>query len=118
MRTLGKTLGRTGLSKAICALMAVVALAMGPVFAITETVTSIAGSGNTDLLVWFEFDIRNAGTAGIVDLTGEAATSRTISRFLWGRCDSPPTGTPDPRPRSASFSHRTFRRSSCFLSRN
>ncbi len=62
--------GGTGLPKGICVVIAVIAIGMGSAFAVTETVTSIAGSGNTDPFVWFEFAVVSGGTASIVDLTG------------------------------------------------
>lgn len=54
---------------AACALLCASAL---PALAQTteNTVTSIAGAGNTTPGVWFESDMRGAGTVEIIDLTG------------------------------------------------
>lgn len=60
----------SGLLKGMCTLLIVLVVSMGSAFSITETVTSIAPAGTLDLLVWYEFDMRFAGTASILDLTG------------------------------------------------
>ena len=71
MNVFGRGLfGGSSLPKGICAVVAVIVIGMGSAFSVTETVTSIAGSGNTDPLVWFEFGTCDGGTTSIVNLTG------------------------------------------------